>query len=248
VKRFAPAGLVVALAVVLLPPAVWSYSVIGDRGNANLPYVDPGSSSTLALRRGTGPGNPAAANRALVSYLQANRGDAAWLAATESSMTASSIIIATGEPVMAMGGFNGGDPAINADGVAKLVDNGELRFFLLGGAGGPPGFDGRPGLADRPVRPGYAPTANGYAPARPGYAPPANGNAPLRPDDAPPALNGPRAGNRGVSTAVTSACKAVDASAYGGGSIGGGPGGPAQLYDCQGAGDAIRAAAKAAQP
>src|SRR4051812_10951345 len=194
VKRFAPAGLVVALAVVLLPPAVWSYSVIGDRGNANLPYVDPGSSSTLALRRGTGPGNPDVVNRALVSYLQANRGDAAWLAATESSMTASSIIIATGEPVMAMGGFNGGDPAINADGVAKLVDNGELRFFLLGGAGGPPGFDGRPGLADRPVRPGYAPTANGYAPARPGYAPPANGNAPLRPDDAPPALNGPRAG------------------------------------------------------
>ena len=43
-------------------------------------------------------------------------------------------------------------------------------------------------------------------------------------------------------SAITAACKTVDASVYGGAVVGGGPGGAAQLYDCQGAGAAIRAA------
>jgi hypothetical protein len=253
VVRFATAGLVVAFAAVLLPPAVWSYSVIGDKGNANLPYVDPGSSATLQVRRGNGPGNPDNVNQALVNYLKANRGNATWLAATESSMSASGIIIATGEPVMAMGGFNGGDPAVTADGVAKLVDEGELRYFLLGGSGGPggpPGADARPGAGDRPLRPGDNPAADGNVP-------PVNGYAPLPAGDAPPGFAaGPGIANRGVSTAITTACKTVDASAYGGSAaasggpangapaVDGGPGGALKVYDCQGAGDAIRAAAK----
>lgn len=258
VARLAAAGLVVALAVVLLPPAVWSYSVIGDAGNANLPYVAPGSTATLQRGRADGPGNAERVNQGLVNYLKSNRGNATWLAATESSMSASGIIIATGEPVMAMGGFSGGDPAITADGVAKLVDDGELRFFLLGGiggiggAGGPPGADARPGAVDRPLRPGDNPAADGNVP-------PVNGYAPLPAGDIPSGLAmGPGMGNRGVSMAITTACKTVDASAYGGSAaasggpetasgvpaVDGGPGGALKVYDCHGSGDAIRAAAK----
>ena len=137
--RFAKPGLALALAAVLLPPAVWSYSVVGERANANLPYVDPASTSTLAFRPGAGRASPERVNQALISYLRDNRGNAKWLAATESSMSASGIIIATGEPVMAMGGFNGSDPAVSTDSLARMVDDGTVRFFLLGGLGGPPG-------------------------------------------------------------------------------------------------------------
>jgi hypothetical protein len=195
---------------------VWSYSAATERGNASLPYVDPGSSSMTAMRPGGGP--EGTTNVALIEYLQANRGDAKWLAATESSMSASGIIIATGEPVMAMGGFSGSDPAVTVQSIADMVDDGTLRFFLLGGRGGPPGAAARPDAA-----------------ARPGATIPA-GVPPI-------AIDGPRAGARGVTTALTEACKPVDAALYGGSTgSGGGPGGASQLYDCQGAGEAIRAA------
>ena len=51
------------------------------------------------------------------------------------------MIIQTGEPVMAMGGFTGSDPILTADSVAQLVKDGTVRYFLLGG-GGPGGGSG----------------------------------------------------------------------------------------------------------
>jgi 4-amino-4-deoxy-L-arabinose transferase-like glycosyltransferase len=80
-------------------------------------------------------------NGALLSYLEANRGNAKFLVAVPSSMSADSIIISTGEPVMAMGGFSGSDPILTAESVAQLVQDGTVRFFLLGG-GGPGGGSG----------------------------------------------------------------------------------------------------------
>jgi hypothetical protein len=41
----------------------------------------------------------------LVSYLEANQGNATYLVATPSSMTADGIILATNKPVMFLGGF-----------------------------------------------------------------------------------------------------------------------------------------------
>jgi 4-amino-4-deoxy-L-arabinose transferase-like glycosyltransferase len=84
----------------------------------------------------------------LVAFLQAHRSGTQFLFAVPSSMQASPIIIQTGEPVMAMGGFSGGDPILNADDIARDVAQNTVRYFLLpdrnlrgGGpfAGGPPG-------------------------------------------------------------------------------------------------------------
>jgi hypothetical protein len=119
-----------------------------------------------------------------------------------------------------------------------MVDDGTVRFFLLGGLGGPPGLDGRPGADDRPLQRPDGPPGD----QRPG---PYGGAVPAPGAGVPPAgqpADGPRANTRNVSAAITSVCKAVDASVYGGAVVGGGPGGAAQLYDCQGAGAAIRAA------
>lgn len=70
-------------------------------------------------------------NTKLVNYLEANQGNAKFLVAVPSSMSADSIILATNKPVMAMGGFSGGDPILTTNQLATLISNGTVRFFLL---------------------------------------------------------------------------------------------------------------------
>ena len=62
----------------------------------------------------------------------ANRGVATWIVAVDSSMTAGSIELASGEPVMAMGGFNGGDPTPTLAQFKALVAAGQVRYLLVG--------------------------------------------------------------------------------------------------------------------
>jgi hypothetical protein len=71
------------------------------------------------------------ADPALIHYLEANQGNATFLVATSSSMTADGIILATNKPVMAMGGFFGSDPILTTNQLAILVAKGTVRFFLL---------------------------------------------------------------------------------------------------------------------
>jgi 4-amino-4-deoxy-L-arabinose transferase-like glycosyltransferase/putative flippase GtrA len=82
----------------------------------------------------------------LIAYLQENRGSAKYLLATTGSMSAAPLIISTGEPVLPMGGFMGGDPAPTVAQLAAMIRHGELRFVLLGGPGG----FGPGGVTDRP--------------------------------------------------------------------------------------------------
>jgi 4-amino-4-deoxy-L-arabinose transferase-like glycosyltransferase len=77
---------------------------------------------------------------ALLNYLVANRGSARWIVAADSAQQAGSIEIATGLPVMAMGGFTGSDPAPTLDQLKAYIASGELRFVLASGGGG--GFGG----------------------------------------------------------------------------------------------------------
>src|SRR5450755_967867 len=58
-----------------------------------------------------------------------------------SSNEADAIILATNQPVMALGGFSGSDPILTTAQLAALVQNGTVRYFLLGsnGGGGGPG-------------------------------------------------------------------------------------------------------------
>ncbi|HEX8916969.1 MAG TPA: glycosyltransferase family 39 protein, partial [Chloroflexota bacterium] len=83
-----------------------------------------------------GPGGQTSS--ALIKYLVSHRGTAKYLVATPSSNEASPIIIATGDPVMSLGGFTGSDPILTTAKLASLTKQGVVRYFLLGG-GGPAG-------------------------------------------------------------------------------------------------------------
>lgn len=110
-------------------------------------FAPPGTSASSTGRgafgqhNGGGPGE-AVANTALITYLESHRGTATYLVATPSSNEAAPIIIATGRPVMSLGGFTGSDPILTVSQLASMAKKGEIRYFLLGGRGGPGGSNG----------------------------------------------------------------------------------------------------------
>ena len=72
----------------------------------------------------------------LYRYVSAHRDGAGYLLAVQSWTEASAYILVTGQEVMPMGGFSGTVPEPTLARVQQLVASGQLRFFLLGGAGG----------------------------------------------------------------------------------------------------------------
>ncbi|MFI7698610.1 ArnT family glycosyltransferase [Nonomuraea sp. NPDC049480] len=85
-----------------------------------------------------GPGG--GVSDSMAKYLVANQGKATWLVAVSSAQQASSLILSTRKPVIAMGGFTGSDPAMTVDRLKELVSSGQLRYVMPGGgAGGGPG-------------------------------------------------------------------------------------------------------------
>ncbi|MER7579043.1 glycosyltransferase family 39 protein [Kitasatospora sp. NPDC097691] len=74
------------------------------------------------------------------SLLKENADHYTWAAATVGSQNAASYQLATGEPVMALGGFNGTDPSLSLAGFQKYVQEGKVHWFVAGGSRG--GFGG----------------------------------------------------------------------------------------------------------
>jgi hypothetical protein len=68
--------------------------------------------------------------------------------AVSGSGSAAPIQLASGLPVMTMGGFSGGDDAPTVAALQAYVESGELRFVLVGGGGGPGGFGVSGGSGD----------------------------------------------------------------------------------------------------
>jgi 4-amino-4-deoxy-L-arabinose transferase-like glycosyltransferase len=123
-RALAAAAMTVCLAALLIAPAVWSLTPIINGGDSGLPFAGP----ELLERRGRGgiPGRDP-----LVDFLQANRNGATYLVATLNANAASPIILATGQPVMALGGFGGNDNLVTVDRLARYVADNTVRFFWL---------------------------------------------------------------------------------------------------------------------
>lgn len=62
-----------------------------------------------------------------------------WVAAGIGSQTAAGYQLATGYPVMAIGGFNGSDPSPTLEQFQQYVAEGKIHWFIAGGNGGGPG-------------------------------------------------------------------------------------------------------------
>lgn len=133
-RRLVRAAGVVALAAVLAGPAAFSAATIARAHSGGDAAAGP---------RGDGQTGQALAtvDTALVDYLLANEGSARWIVAVQGSENAAAIQLAAGQPVMAMGGFNGSDPTPTLAQLKADVAAGALRYVYLGG-GGPAGLGG----------------------------------------------------------------------------------------------------------
>ncbi len=67
----------------------------------------------------------------LSGYLRAHRGGARFLVAATDAKTADPIALASGLPVITVGGFSGVDPAPTTSQLESLIGSGQLRYVLV---------------------------------------------------------------------------------------------------------------------
>jgi len=72
----------------------------------------------------------------LVVLLRQGAGGYDWAAATVGANSAAGVQLATGEPVMAIGGFNGSDPVPTLEQFQRYVADGRVHYFIGGGGFG----------------------------------------------------------------------------------------------------------------
>jgi 4-amino-4-deoxy-L-arabinose transferase-like glycosyltransferase/putative flippase GtrA len=83
--------------------------------------------------------NGSTPSAALVQTLEKDASSYTWVAATVGSNSASGYQLATGDPVMPIGGFNGSDPSPTLAQFEQWVHEGRIHYFIGGGGFGGPG-------------------------------------------------------------------------------------------------------------
>ncbi len=117
----------------LAAPLLWSLSAVRHPVGGLFPAARPGPGS-LSFGPPT-DGSPYGVSdftEETLRWLDEQRTTETWSIAMSSAMVAEDAII-EGHPVVAIGGFSGGDRAASAARVADAVADGRLRFFLAGG-------------------------------------------------------------------------------------------------------------------
>jgi 4-amino-4-deoxy-L-arabinose transferase-like glycosyltransferase len=129
---------VTILAAMVIIPLYWTVMTVTSNSNINLPTAYTGSNQqggpggpNRPNQPGGGPGSNM--NNEMLDYLQANTEGVKYLVAVPSSQNGAAYVIATGRPVLYMGGFGGQDEVVTADDLSAMVANGELRYVLYGG-------------------------------------------------------------------------------------------------------------------
>ena len=132
--RLAMAGLVGAVAAMLLMPSAWAMSALSlnDDGSAFNASAGPTSGGPNSGLLGTA--TLTAQEQKLLNYVDANRGGAKYVMAGTSWNSVSSYIESTGQMILPMGGFSGSVPEPTLAAFEQLVKTGQLKFVLSGGA------------------------------------------------------------------------------------------------------------------
>ncbi|HYS42325.1 MAG TPA: glycosyltransferase family 39 protein [Pseudonocardiaceae bacterium] len=146
-RWFAVLGATLAMIAALTGPAAYSVATAAVPHSGAIPSAGPGQTGFGAGFGGggggfggPGGGGPAGIlgastpGQSLVNLLSANASHYTWVAAAVGSNSASGYQLATGDPVMAIGGFNGTDPAPTLAQFQQDVAAGKIHYFI-GGAG-----------------------------------------------------------------------------------------------------------------
>lgn len=124
-----------ALVGMVITPLVGSSTVLFTKLSSSIP-----SAGLELLSGGQSDGmgsSDSSSSTKLITFLQKNKTvSQKYLLVVNSSSSAADIIIRTGEPVMALGGFSGSDKIVTLAQFEQMVKNGEIRYVMAGGMHG----------------------------------------------------------------------------------------------------------------
>ena len=113
-----------SLAGLIIAPTSWTLSSLTWGNAGGWPTAGPEFASPAPLKHPL-------VDAATVRYLLAHRGDDHFIVGALNSYLTAPLIVATGQPVMDMGGFNGSDPILTTSALAQLVAQDKVHLFLL---------------------------------------------------------------------------------------------------------------------
>ncbi|MGF6885392.1 4-amino-4-deoxy-L-arabinose transferase-like glycosyltransferase [Nocardia sp. GAS34] len=130
-KAMATVALLLAVATGLAAPAAYSIATVGTTHSGAMPSAGPDGAGRPGGHGGPGgmfgsstPGTN------VVAALQKNASDYTWVAATTGSDNAAGYQLATGDPVMAIGGYNGTDPAPTLQQFETSVAQHKIHYYI----------------------------------------------------------------------------------------------------------------------
>lgn len=121
----------------------------GNQQNG-MPGGGPGGMTEGGMGGGGGMGgllNGSSVSSRAKKLLEKNADAYTWAAAAIGSQNAASYQLATGDPVMAIGGFNGSDPSPTLAQFKQYVEDGRIHYFISSGTGGMGGMGGDTGTS-----------------------------------------------------------------------------------------------------
>jgi 4-amino-4-deoxy-L-arabinose transferase-like glycosyltransferase len=124
--RDAKGALAFGLLALLTAPALWTAETAFAQTQGARPMA-----ALEATARGRRWRGETQADAGLADFLRTNEGGARFLVATATARQAAPLILATGAPVLALGGFIGNLPVVTLPMLQRLVRSGQVRFVLL---------------------------------------------------------------------------------------------------------------------
>lgn len=146
IDRLRNAGIVLAVVAActgLLGSASYALATAGHGHTGSIPTSGPEGSGMGGF--GGDPGGEGQPEGELISLLKQTT--TKWAAATTGSQSAAGLALYSDKAVIAIGGFNGGDPAPTPEEFEQYVANHEITYYVSGGMGG--GFGGFGGFGGR---------------------------------------------------------------------------------------------------
>ena len=130
-------AIITSVAACMTAPVVHTLSTVNVTHTGSIPTAGPSSTAMQGSNN-----EKSQADSALVQYLLRNQNGATWLVAVDSANESAAIQLTSGQPVMAIGGFNGSDTPLTLEQFKQLVADGKLKYYAAsshGHGGGPNG-------------------------------------------------------------------------------------------------------------
>ncbi|WP_410563576.1 glycosyltransferase family 39 protein [Amycolatopsis sp. cmx-4-61] len=155
-RRLGPVVAVLGLCGALLGTTSYTLATAANAHSGGTPSSGPSVASGRGGPRGFGAGQ---ADTAVIDLLKGTT--TKWAAAQSGAMQSAGLALASGRPVLAIGGFSGSDPAPTPAQFRQYVADGDIGYYVAGGRGGFGGGRGTAGEIEAWVEQNFAPLTVG---------------------------------------------------------------------------------------